>query len=209
MCDDWGRRQRRLLRLWRASAAVLVAACLLTGYLSSSVATTPHPHLMPTAAAPLVGSLWQLIGYRSAQGVPASFDTAEPLTAQFARDGTMAGSIACHHYGGPYAIHGPAITIRTSGLDQSACGWSGGAQRPAYSLEPPAWLEFLYLGDLQRVQTYRISGTRLSLLAATGTPLLVFIASTQPAPATATTSSHPQCAGGCRQPVCSRVATAL
>jgi hypothetical protein len=192
MRDDWNRRQRRLLRLWRASAAALVAACLLTGYLISRVATTPHPPQVPAAAAPLLGSLWQLISYRNAQGVLAAIDTDATPTAQFGRGGTVVGSDSCQYYEGAVAAQGPAMTIRLTRISANVCGWSGGAQGSAqrrhgaaYSLEPPLGLDFAFLNDLQRVQTYRISGTRLSLLAAPGTPLLVFATSTQVAPATA------------------------
>jgi hypothetical protein len=191
MRDLWSRRQRRLLRLWRASAAALIAACLLTGYLISRVATTPHPPQVSAAAAPLVGPSWRLIGYRNAQGLLAYFDAEATATARFARDGTVAGSTSCQYYEGAYAVHGRAMTIGATRLSANACALSTAgigseklSSESTSSLDPPPDLDGVFLNDLPRVTTYRISGTRLSLLAATGTPLLVFTASTQVAPTT-------------------------
>jgi heat shock protein HslJ len=108
----------------------------------------------------LVGVNWVLTDQASL-GVPL---TAVTVTARF-QDGSISGDSGCNAYRASYTTNGTEMTVGSDIATTLRLCVSGGD------------VEQAYLARLPRVASYRIAGTRLSLLGRDGDAILVYRAS--------------------------------
>jgi heat shock protein HslJ len=90
------------------------------------------------------------------------------ITAEFSDDGKLTGSSGCNTYSATYETDGAKITISAAGGTEMACDTPDGVMEQ----------EQAYLSALPLAASYRVEGTKLSLLTAEGT----YVAAYQRAP---------------------------
>ena len=127
--------------------ALMTLALLLVG-------CSPSPADSPA----LEGTRWALV---TLEGEPPLTGTAP--SAEFSAD-QISGSASCNHYFGTYAVSGNDITI------------TGVARTEMYCTDPEGVMdqEEAFVAALTSAASYRLSGTRLELLDATGSVILAF-----------------------------------
>jgi heat shock protein HslJ len=108
-------------------------------------------------AASLAGTSWMLT---QQDGQPVS--SGVTITAGFGADGNVSGSGGCNNYNGAYTVEGGSITFGPLASTMMACP------------EPQMGAETAYLGALEKVNTWMVEGTTLTLGGPGGQPELVF-----------------------------------
>lgn len=114
-------------------------------------------------ALPLEGTAWRLDGIGGGGDTVSSVLAGTEVTATFDPDGRLAGSGGCNGYGAPYSVDGDAIQIAEIAATAIGCEPDVMAQEAAF---------FEALG---RAATFRIEGSTLMLLDASGGFLLSFV----------------------------------
>jgi len=123
--------------------------------------STVPPYMM--TPAPMTGTLWWLNSFVDSQGIFWSAGSANPISIQFADDGTVSGNAGCNSYSGSYTVTGSSISM------------SGFVTTLMYCGEPGVMdLETSYLGVLPMMKVYKISGNELTLSDGVGKITLVF-----------------------------------
>lgn len=117
---------------------------------------------VPPAPAPLAGTNWTLDSFSTADTV-SSVIAGTSITAVFDRNGEVTGSAGCNHYFASYTTTGTAMSIGSAGSTKMYC------TNPGVMTQ-----ESTYLTSLGRVASFAITGNRLVLADAKGTPLLSF-----------------------------------
>jgi heat shock protein HslJ len=121
---------------------------LLAVVILGTVAAPGAPLAAAAASTPLTGTNWVLTA-RSSFGARLGTIT---LTAQFGTDGTLTGDAACNRYSTTYTTRSSRLSIaETTATTLASCG--GRADRVATA----------YVAALPKVQSFSISGTRLTL----------------------------------------------
>ncbi len=141
----------------------LLAATLFIAMVSRVVdASEPavEPQSDPTAA--LEGQSWQLVGYRSADGLVEVIAKDRPMLFRF-EDGRISGDTGCNQVSGSYTLDGSRLMIgKNMASTMMACPDSLMKQEQAVT------------AALVAVATYQQAGDRLELLDSTDQALLDF-----------------------------------
>lgn len=124
-------------------------------------------------AAPLEGTLWQLIALANAQGQLVMPVPETKVTITFA-DGKISGNGGCNNYFGSYTVDGNALSVQLGGSTMMACS------------EPIMAQEAAYFAALGTASTYLIAGNQLQIADANGQTVLAFTPLV-PTPLTGTT----------------------
>jgi len=143
-------------------------AVYLFSWDSRNTARRGHPLLALLILLPFVigwlggpsleGTQWTLV---TLEGKPPLAGTA--LSAEFSAD-QISGSAGCNHYFGAYTVSGSDVTIGDVGSTEMYC------------MDPEGVMdqEQAFLAVLASANSYRLAGTRLELLDATGGVILTF-----------------------------------
>lgn len=126
---------------------------------------TPEGDLVfePAADAPLEGTTWTLSGLVENEGV-SSMIGDEEITALF-EDGQLSGFAGCNSYSAEYSVDGEVLNLGDVVSTLVACEDEERNER-----------EQAFLGALQNAAAYQIVRESLTLLDASGNPLLQFSA---------------------------------
>lgn len=122
--------------------------------------------LTPQPTAALTGTEWALTLYNNGRGglTTPIIDTA--ITARFDTEGSLAGSAGCNRYRAMFETSSNSLTIGPAASTRRLCA------RPEGVMEQ----ESAFLGLLEDVTTYSISGNQLYLKNAEGMTLAQFTA---------------------------------
>lgn len=101
----------------------------------------------------LAGTSWVATGYNNGKQAVVSTLSGTTLTAEFGKDGNIAGNSGCNNYTGAYKVNGAEIAIGPLASTMMACS------DPAGVMEQEAQ----YLAALQSAATYQIEGNVLEL----------------------------------------------
>jgi len=112
----------------------------------------------------LVGSSWLVRGIAGGSGEMVDVSPEATLDATFDEAGTVAGSSGCNRYTAGYEIDGAEITISQAASTQKMCVDDRVMEREA-----------AFLAALADVARWKISGERLELRRADGTPVLEMV----------------------------------
>jgi heat shock protein HslJ len=116
-----------------------------------------------TAASPLVGTNWVLTKLGD---VPAAVGAGqrEPFLQLQAADSRISGFAGCNMFAGPYQLSGESLSFGPLAMTRMAC-------------PPPGMtLEGSYANALRDTKSYKITGTQLALMDASGKALAGFVA---------------------------------
>lgn len=157
------------MKWWVVLAAVLLAGCASAQPSPAGTAPSSPAPSSPAPASPaalpadlLPGEQWLLVG---GQTTPDA--TPFSVTLSFA-DGKVAGKGPVNTYSGPVTV-GPG-TLQVGALMSTKMGGP----------EPAMAAEQAYLTALQTVSTWEVADSTLTLLDATGSPVLVYAAPGSP-----------------------------
>jgi heat shock protein HslJ len=129
--------------------------------LGCSAGATPAP-TQPAVPADLDGTSWRLTEYvtpdRTAYTVPASVTPGATFAA-----GSISGYTGCNRYTASYTIDGSTIDIGEIATTSMAC------------VDPLAGVEAAYLEALGLVNTFVVSGDKLTMTGTGDTPSLTFV----------------------------------
>lgn len=105
------------------------------------------------AAAPFVGTTWEVVSYSDAATTVATPINGTKLTALFGVDSQVTGSGGCNNFSGGYQIDGNQIKIGQLAATMMACP------------EPPGAMnqEATYLASLQQAVRFQVTGSKLEL----------------------------------------------
>ena len=120
------------------------------------------PVTRPTVTA-LAGTQWTLVAF-GAPGAETPVVPGTTITADFAADGKLSGSAGCNRYNGGYTLTGSKLAISALGSTKMAC------QQPDGTMLQ----ETAFLGALQSATQLSIQGSTLTLMDASGKPVLRF-----------------------------------
>ncbi len=115
---------------------------------------------------PLVGTFWILTGYNNGNDGFSSVLTASEITALFSTDGKLTGSAGCNNYMTSFTMDGTNLTVDPAASTRMACAEPEGIMEQ----------ETAYLNALNRVVSYMIVDSQLTLLDENGTRQVEFIA---------------------------------
>jgi len=102
--------------------------------------------------ASLPGTSWRATGINNGKGAVVTVTGTRDVTATFDPDRRMTGDAGCNTYGGPYVIEGEnSLVLGPLSVTSMAC------EEPAMTTESD------YLAALDRVATYEITGSTLTL----------------------------------------------
>jgi heat shock protein HslJ len=118
---------------------------------------SPAATAEPAPTTGLAGTSWKLMT-SDGTTVPKGVE----ITAEFRADGALSGSGGCNTYTAAYTLTGESITIENIASTMMACD------------DPKASAETAYLGALEKVSTWTIDGTSLTLTGPDGQPTLVY-----------------------------------
>lgn len=114
--------------------------------------------------APLVGTVWRLAGF-SDNATARSALAGSNATVVFGTDGRVTGSTGCNDLSGPYTTDDARISIGPLAVTERACF------APDLVLQERALLE-----GLEIAATYDIEGDRLTMVDASATRMVEFVA---------------------------------
>jgi heat shock protein HslJ len=116
---------------------------------------------VPPVALPLVGTTWTLTTIASGDAVSSVLNGTE-VTAAFTADATVAGSAGCNRYSGSYTWTGDQLSFSPLASTKMACADDVMTQESAF------------LASMERVASFAIEGSQLTLSDASGAVLLAF-----------------------------------
>jgi heat shock protein HslJ len=141
----------------------------------SAVLVYKHPvdvSVGQPGTSPLVGS-WDLLTYNNGKAALQSVSLSSVITAEFTKDGKLAGSAGCNAYTAGYFVNVSKISISQPASTKKAC-------------EPDLMQqENQYLTLLSNASSFETTGDKLTIFDAAGTKLLEYkshITSTAPVP---------------------------
>jgi heat shock protein HslJ len=152
-----------------ALAGLVLAAC---GSTSSSGGSSPGSS---TAPATIEGTSWTLVSY-----LAATTDTTKAVGSArlaFEPASRMSGSTGCNSFGGVWTQDGSSLTLTPGATTKKAC--------PG----PLATQETDVLTGLQRVASYAIAGTELTLAGSDGKVLFTYAKAAVGLPGTSWTAT--------------------
>jgi heat shock protein HslJ len=117
---------------------------------------------VPPEPLPLVGTTWDLASIYAGDTV-SSVVAGSQLTMALADDGSVSGTAGCDTYMGTYALDGASLSFGPLASTRMTCSEDLMAQ------------EASFLDAMSRVESTAIEGTGLTLLDASGEPLLDFV----------------------------------
>lgn len=100
----------------------------------------------------LAGSSWVAIAYNNGKQAVTSVQAGTTITAEFGKDGALAGNAGCNDYNGTYTATGRQIAIGPLATTRKYCD-------PASVMDQEAQ----YLAAMGTAATYKIEGTVLEL----------------------------------------------
>lgn len=117
---------------------------------------------VPPEPLPLVGTTWDLASIYAGDTV-SSVVAGSQLTMALADDGSVSGTAGCDTYTGTYELDGGSLSFGPLASTRMTCSEDLMAQ------------EASFLDAMSRVESTAIEGTGLTLLDASGEPLLDFV----------------------------------
>jgi len=117
---------------------------------------------VPPEPLPLGGTTWDLDSIYSGDTV-SSVVAGSQVTMALADDGSVSGSAGCNTYSGTYSLDGDALSFGPLASTKMVCAEDVMAQEAAF------------IDAMSRVSSSEIEGTGLTLLDASGAPLLGFV----------------------------------
>jgi heat shock protein HslJ len=108
---------------------------------------------------PLIGTLWQVMGYNNGKGGVTSVVIGTELTAVFGEDGNLTGSAGCNNYSASFKVD------EAAGPAEGTISIGPAASTRMFCAEPEGTMEQegQYLAALGMAATYRIESDRLQL----------------------------------------------
>ncbi|HNT07549.1 META domain-containing protein [Methanoculleus sp.] len=153
--------------LAKAAFLIIVAACLVSAGYSGDTS----PGDAGQAAEPLMGTAWNLVGYRADNGsVVAPLPGKEPSVI-FGGDGTLSVSAGCNLYSTSYRTDGSRIMVEPA----TAAGTHPAVEQDIARQESRYWELLL------AAASYRVEGNRLVITGLSGQDLLAFSRAGEPA----------------------------
>ncbi|OPX64613.1 META domain-containing protein [Methanoregula sp. PtaB.Bin085] len=127
-----------------------------------------HPLVLPVdSGLEMTKTNWTLLSYADAGGTLVPVINGSEMTARFdTREGRMSGRSGCNGYSALYTTKSNAITLSREIITDMRC------DRPGIMEQ-----ESVFLADLSKVSSFRVSGSTLKMYDETGTTVFVFIAS--------------------------------
>jgi heat shock protein HslJ len=124
---------------------------------------------------PLVGMLWEVMGYNNGKGGVVSVIIGTELTATFGEDGSLTGSAGCNNYAASYDLDEAASPT------EGAISIGPAASTRMFCAEPEGTMEqeAQYLAALEIASTYRIEGDRLQLRDENGSLIADYVVKPQ------------------------------
>jgi heat shock protein HslJ len=120
--------------------------------------------LLKAQSQDLAGTSWEAVNFHTGSQAIVGVITGTTLTAEFGRDGTIAGKSGCNNYTGSYSVDGDKIKIGPLASTMMACTDPEGVMEQ----------ETQYLAALQMAESYQVEGRVLELRRSDGTLVAIF-----------------------------------
>lgn len=119
---------------------------------------------VPPVPLPFTGTNWTLESISTGNGAVSSVIAGTVIDAAFSGDGKVTGSAGCNRYFADYTLNGTSLRFGPAGATKMYCHDPAGVMQQEQD----------YLAALGAVGSYRIEGSRLTLLDGAGSMVLSF-----------------------------------
>ena len=142
----------------RTFLPTLIVSAILLSFGLTACAAIPG-----AASIPLEGTFWVLQSYSNQQGGEQTVIADTEINAKF-QNGSVSGTDSCNQYSAPYQVSGDKITIQQGISTLMACP------------EPIMDQAQGFMAALTSVSSFKITGSTLELIDASGNTVLTFSA---------------------------------
>jgi heat shock protein HslJ len=140
------------------------AALALIGILVLMVVFLNYPAARASSGTLLSGSDWTLQSLADAYSILIPAWDGTDVTAAFSRDGQMSGNAGCNRYSASYQTRDYSISLTGISSTEMFCQGDGVMEQ-----------ESLFLADLSKTSSFRVSESSLKFYDSAGRTILVFV----------------------------------